>query len=358
MQTEQESSTPASNQYTFGAQSAVWLQGLETQRRKPVAPATIATFTYHVKRLVPLIGADTPLANIESDTLRDLVGKLLEEELSAKTISEMLITVKQVVASAVDRKGLPLFPKTFNAKFIDAPPIAKQKRPCPTREKVEEVISHPRDHQQQLLFSVLSGSGLRISEALAIRVHGNEQQTSWSADSSVITVRAIIYEGKELLDHTKTQSGQRDVDLHPDLNAVIAAFAEKHNRQVGDFLFQGEPGQPMDPRPASNLLRKFGVQGFHGMRRFRLTILDNSGVPRGLAMYWGGHAAQDVHDLYVKSGEDVALRKSHALRIGLGFDLDKVGHPAPHLLQSPNPPHHPSPLAPQRKSTPAKPVSS
>lgn len=74
-----------------------------------------------------MIGADKPLADINSGTLRDLVTQLVAEELSAKTIGELVATVKQVVASAVDNNGDPPFPRQWNSRHIDAPAIREQK---------------------------------------------------------------------------------------------------------------------------------------------------------------------------------------------------------------------------------------
>ena len=339
MQTESECNTTVLDPHTFGAQSAAWLQGLETQRRKVLSPATIATFSSHVRRLVPLIGADTPLANINSGTLKALVGQLIEEKLSPKTITEMLAVVKQIVASVVDGNGDPLFQVHWNARYIDAPPISKQNRPCPTREQIENAIKNARDHEEQLLIAVLCGTGLRISEALAIRFQGNDQQTSWNASSSLIAVCATIYQGQEQLNHTKTSAGAREVDLYTSLNALITEFAIKSNRQPGDFLFQSTPGKPLQPRAILNRLRKHGVQGFHSARRFRITKLENAGVPRGLIQFWVGHSTKNVTDLYY-SAKDIELRKSFAERVGLGFSLDRVGHPAPKplIIKAPSPP--------------------
>ena len=314
---------------TFGPQSVKWLAGLASQRRKPISPASIATFAYHVKRLVPLVGADTTLASINSGTLRDLVGKMLAEKLGPKTIREALAVIKQVIASAVDENGDPLFPKTFNAKYIDAPGISNQKQPCPDRSTVEKIIRAARDDQQQLLVAVLAGAGLRISEALAIRIQGNERQTSWTEGSCSVKVRSTIWKGQEQLDHTKTAAGAREVDLYSGLNAVIAKFIVKHNRQPGDFLFQSEQGQSMPPRSTANLLRKHGAQ-FHGLRRFRITRLREYGVPEEIIRFWVGHSTSaDITDRYSKLAGNAELRRSWAQRVGISFDLENVGHPAP-----------------------------
>jgi hypothetical protein len=51
MQTEQESNTPASSQYTFGSQSAAWLEGLTQRKRRPVAPSSLATYQSRLRTL-------------------------------------------------------------------------------------------------------------------------------------------------------------------------------------------------------------------------------------------------------------------------------------------------------------------
>ena len=45
--------------HTFGSQTAAWLEGLATRKRRPIAPSTLATFSSRVRRLLPIVGADT-----------------------------------------------------------------------------------------------------------------------------------------------------------------------------------------------------------------------------------------------------------------------------------------------------------
>jgi site-specific recombinase XerD len=122
-----------------------------------------------------MIGADTPLTDINSETLRDLVTQLITEELSAKTIGELVVTVKQFVASAMDGNGDPIFPRQWNIRHIDAPSVGTQKQPSLMREDVERCIKDATNEQERLLYAVLAGSGLRISECLAIHVADRSQ---------------------------------------------------------------------------------------------------------------------------------------------------------------------------------------
>jgi integrase len=328
MQTEQESSTPDSNQYTFGAQSAAWLEGLAQRKRRPVAQSTLDTFSSRMRRLLPIVGADTLLRDIHNGFLKHLASKLAG---SAKTVNELLAVVKAVVASAVDpQTGDPLYPRTWNHSFIDAPTISAQKQPCATKDDVERAIKNATSHQEQLLYAVLSGAGVRIAEALSVHVGGTEDQTSLNQEAATIAVRSSMYRGQDQ-HRVKTQAALREVDIEPRLNTAIVRFVAEQNIQPGTFLFQSTSGRAMHLRTATARLKKHGILGFHTFRRHRITRLRDLGTPEDIVRYWVGHAGEGITDRYSKLAENVELRKEWARRAGLGFELDKVGHPAPKL---------------------------
>jgi hypothetical protein len=292
---------------------------------------------------MPIVGADTLLHEIHNGFLKDLASKLSG---SAKTVNELLAVVKAVVASAVDSQtGDPLYPRTWNHSFIDAPTITGQKQPCATNHDVERAITNATSHQEQLLYAVLSGAGLRIAEALSIHVAGAEDETSWDAAAATIRVRSSIYEGAEQ-HRVKTQAAKRVVDLDPRLNAAIDRFVAEQNIQPGAFLFQSRSGRAMHLRTATARLKKHAIQGFHTFRRFRITRLRDIGCPEDVIRFWVGHAGKDITDRYSKLAENVELRKEWARRAGLGFELDKVGHPAPKL------PSHPKAAKPGTRNDP------
>ena len=275
---------------------------------------------------MPVVGTDTLLRDIHNGFLKDLASKLPG---SAKTVNELLAVVKAVVASAVDpQTGDPLYPRTWNHSFIDAPTISGQKQPCATKDDVECAIKNAPSHQEQLFYCLLAGCGLRVAEALSIHVNGADDQTSWDAPTATITVRSSIYNGAEQ-HRVKTQAGNRVVDLDPRLSAAIIKFVAEQNIQPGAFLFQSTSGRGMHLRTATARLKKHGILGFHSFRRFRITRLRDLGTPEDIIRYWVGHAGEGITDRYSKLAENVELRKEWARRAGLGFELDKVGHPAP-----------------------------
>jgi integrase len=332
--------TPTAVPHTFEKQSAAWINELQSRKRKPVSPATVSAFNSYIRRLLPLVGPNTPLADIDNGFVRALVTTLVAEDLSAKTIGELVATTKQIVASAVDANGNYLFPRQWNAKFLDLPQVQNQKQPCATRTDVETCIKNSRTNQERLLYGLLAGSGVRIAEALAIHAGGAEEQTRWEDNSSTISVKSSIYRGKEH-NRVKTLAAIRTVDLDPRLNDLIAEFVAANKIQSGGFLFQSRSGQAMNLKTATDRLKKHGVKGFHAFRRFRATRLREVGISEEIIRTWLGHADQTISDRYSKLAENVELRKQMAARAGLGFDVNLMGHPAPSPSKKPKPPHLP-----------------
>ncbi len=166
---------------------------------------------------------------------------------------------------------------------------------------------------------MLAGSGLRIGEALALKIGEHI-----SDDCSTIYVRQSLWRGKE--QEPKTQAAVRDVDITKELGALLAKFIG--DRKAG-YLFCTETGKPLIPR---NILR-VGLHytlaklnqpkmGFHCFRRFRESVLQKSEARALLVDYWMGHENRDMGTRYARQlVEDVAWRKRWAKKVGLGFKL-------------------------------------
>jgi integrase len=321
---------PSLSQHTFAEQSAAWIHELESRKRKPVSPATLAAFNSYVRRLLLIVGPATCLADVDNGFVRELVTKLVAEKLSPKTIAELVATVKQIVASAVNANGNHLFPRQWNSKFIDMPQVQNQKQPCASKADVERCINNSRNDQERLLYALLAGTGFRISEALAIRIQGTDQQTSWSPETASIKVRSTMWRHHELIGHTKSTAGARDIDLDPRLHALIGEFVAENNIQTGQLLFQSRTGGCMNLKTATERLKKHGVKGFHAFRRFRITRLRERAIPEDVVRYWAGHGGQQsISDRYSKLAQNLDIRKRYAGsdEAGLGFDIRVVGTP-------------------------------
>jgi integrase len=296
---------------TFKQQAAWFLEHI--QKRKPVKPKTVSSWTSHLVWINPLIG-EMPLASVNNLALKELVCKMAEAKYSPKTMHNYLQIVKLVVASAVNEQGDQIYPRKWNHEFIDLPQVTNQRRPTFTADEVAAIVSEAKG-QFRVLYSLLAGTGLRINEALALEVS--------DVSEGVVRVRQGVWNG--ILQTPKTFSGLREVDVHSSLAAVLKAYIG--DRRTG-FLFESLSGNPLSDSNIRNrslhpILKAMGKEacGFHCFRRFRVTCLRKGRVPEDLIRFWIGHADKTVTDGYSKVKEDVSFRTVCAENVGIGFNL-------------------------------------
>jgi integrase len=310
---------------TFRRQAERWMNHIQSRKRNGVSAATAAGYrSYLNKWLIPNLG-DLPLAAVDNKAGKELVAKLYAANLAPKTIVEIVGAMKEVVASAIDGDGRRIFPREWNHEYMDVPVVdpKKQHRPTLTPAQVTDVIQKAERHYR-VLYALLSGTGLRIGEALAIKLEPySEDHTTLSSDCKTIHVRKSVRGTKE--QKPKTDNAVRSVDLCEALAILLREFA---GDRLSGFLFQSDSGQPLFQ---SNIIRdslsKLNVEGFHTFRRFRASQLRRFRVPWDLEKFWMGHANKDVTDKYAEQlKDDVEYRQEWAEKIGLGFELGpKVG---------------------------------
>lgn len=249
--------------------------------------------------------------------MRQFVSKLVAEKLSPASISNITQVVKSIVASAVDQNGNQLYPRTWNPDFLDMPPIDKkaQKAPILASADVSRVVSQaPAVYTP--FFVLLAATGARLGEILAVK-RGPCEGSYWDPQEAKLVIRGTLYKGLE--QSPKTSAGYREIDLHPDVNAYLISTIG--TRPIGQLVFAEPNGSPWRLGSLYEAAEKLKVPGFHSFRRFRLTHLENAGIPRGLALFWSGHSGKDIHDSYIRLDKDIKARKEWASQVGLGFEL-------------------------------------
>jgi integrase len=307
----QQNTAPA---VTFRQQAEWWLESLRNRGRRPVKPATISGWRDALNAwLLPNIGNNL-LSGVSNGAVRELVEKMSEAGLSAKTIVNYVQVVKLVVASVVDKEGEQIYPRKWNHDFIQLPVVCKEKqhRPTVTEADLGAILPGVKT-KYAVLFMLLAGTGLRIGEALALR------RTDFGPDCRVLHVRRSIWRGRE--QEPKTSNAIRAVDIPETLACVVRSYVAG----ISGYLFATAQGNPLQQRNVLRVLHGVKRIGLHAFRRFRLTWLRKNGVPKDLERYWMGHAPQEVGDLYSKLKEDVAFRQIWVERTGLGFELVHVG---------------------------------
>jgi integrase len=296
----------------FRAQAEIWINSLPKRRRKPVKPATIFGWQHALdKWILPNLG-EKLLAEVSNGMLRELVDKMAAAGLSPKSIVNYSRVVKTVVASAVDSDGEQIHPRKWNHDFIGIPIVRKelQHRPTVTETELNAILSKAKG-RYAVLFALLAGAGLRIGEALGVKV------TDLSPDYSILYVRRSIWHGKE--QEPKTPSAVRVVDIAEPLAQLLRRYV--HGR-VG-YIFATKNGSALQQRNVLRALHATGKKvGFHAFRRFRTETLRRERVPEDLTRLWLGHAKQSITDYYAAGLErDEAWRREWCERAGLGFSL-------------------------------------
>jgi integrase len=296
---------------TFQSQAETFMSEIALRKSDPAKVNTLRVYRSIIDfRLLPAIGG-LELQEVNNRTVKVLVGRLAEADLSPATITLAVSLVKQVVKSAVDDEGNQLYPRTWNTRFIDAPKIDKsaQRTPIATSLALGGAVAAVRGEVGGLV-ALLAGTGLRVGEALAMHKIDDGVSNYWDPAAGTIAVRATLVNGK-LQDSTKTKAGTRIVDLDPALNSLLhSVFAIRDSK-----IFVSSE------RTLRRRIEELGLEGFHSMRRFRITHLQAASVPATLVKFWAGHAAGDVSERYTKFGEQIMVRKTWADKAGLGFDL-------------------------------------
>ena len=323
---------------TFRQQAAWWLSEIRSGRLKcrqrnkrgqRIRQTTLDAYTTAVACLNEKIG-EMRLAAFDNAEMRDLIAALEEERrkngrarFTAKTIVNYYLVVAAVFATAKDRTGKQMFPRTWDLDFIALPAINKREQNTPTLEanQIEDILSGSRG-RFRVLYALLAGSGMRISEALGLEIGKH-----LAADCSVVYVRQQrSKKGHRIETYPKTDSGIRDVDLAPELSALLKDYVANCTSR---FLFETATGLPMAPRNIARdslhpLLKKMGCgsAGFHTFRRFREAVLQMSNARNLLIDFWMGHANNEMAGRYGKQLlANIRWRQECAATIGLGFTL-------------------------------------
>ncbi len=227
-----------------------------------------------------------------------------------------------VFSSCVNEDGEELYPRNWKKMGLVTPKVNKKKqyRPCFTKEVMNHLAnSLTIKPHMRMLFVLCGASGLRIGEALGIRI----EKILDGGTRIIIDEKA--WHG-EIHDYLKTENGEREIDLPENVAKLLVEFIG--NRKSG-LLFQTRNGKQLSQ---SNILRRhlhpalkeigFGKAGNHGFRRFRDTFLRNfTNCPESVLHFWLGWGSEGMSGHYDQIKHDVAFRKEVVNRAGEGFDV-------------------------------------
>jgi hypothetical protein len=117
--------------------------------------------------MYPFLG-ETLLADVDNLAIKEFVNHI--SGLSAATIRDYTNIVKAVVASAINGRGEPVFPRKWNEDFIDAPVVKHQRQPSTDQKGMQAILAEATG-QYRVLYALLAGCGpMRAGQALGLEI--------------------------------------------------------------------------------------------------------------------------------------------------------------------------------------------
>ena len=247
--------------------------------------------SYLKKHLLPYFG-EMILHEIEREDIHRFIKVMLDKGKSPKTISNVLITLRQVLLDAIVDGYIEKDPYIRIAK----PKLVKKEIDILDITEVNlllQTLEMKRD-EFYLLFKLAIESGLRQGELFALYW----EDFNWKTNQ--VFVRRSYYRGT--VTTPKSQKSIRRVDLTPSLVSELKAY--RHIKS--DLVFCTAEGKPLDRRivvgnhlePA---LRKAGLRRirFHDLRHTNVSIRIASGQEIKYISEQLGHASvQFTLDVY------------------------------------------------------------
>lgn len=292
---------------TFSKQADVYLATIASRKRNPVKPTSLATIRSLIRAALPVLG-EMKLEEIRSGKLKILAASLDEQKYSPNTIQSVLTTVKMIVASDVDKDGDPKNPRRWNTEHIDAPPAKSKEITPPTSDQIENAIEHSQSPMREFI-AMQAATGCRLGELMALNV------TDFDFTAGMLRVSRTLSRYGETA--TKTNAGKREVDLHPDISAMlIAMIGSRNSGRLFDITIDR----------VRWAYEKLGIKS-HSLRHFRYTLLQKSKIHLAIHNYWIGHSMKGMAAIYGHIHEDIELRQRLVREVGLGFTLPVIAAP-------------------------------
>ncbi len=119
--------TSAPETATVRSQYFIWMDELTNRIYDKPSPATLAAFTSRAKTVLSLVG-NNPLETFGNAAMKRFVQDCARFNWSPSTLADHVLIIKLIIASAVNEEGDKLFPRNWNTRFVNAPPVEPSKQ--------------------------------------------------------------------------------------------------------------------------------------------------------------------------------------------------------------------------------------
>lgn len=207
--------------------------------------------------LIPSIG-DTRLCDLSSDDIARCYTKMIDTGLSPRSVTYTHSVIHGALEEAVAKKFIPLNP----AKLVRKPRDPRREMKCFTPKEAKQFLAASEGTRLHALWTLLIATGLRPSEALALRW----SDLNLASEMPAVSVQRVLSRcdnGQWSYDQPKTEKSRRTVTIPGGLVMVLlrhrATQAGEKLRKGpayidGDLVFANQDGGPLELR---SIARKY-----------------------------------------------------------------------------------------------------
>lgn len=227
---------------TLATYSQKWLK----EKRKTLRIGSWHDYEMHCRlNIIPILG-EYRLDEIDYSRLKDFVIQVQDRGKAANTIRKMLAVLRAMLNEAIQEKLITTNPVMGLERHYQKARRERKKNPFTLDElyAIEDIIAEK--YPEHLCFTVfLSRTGCRIGEARALK------WTDIDWRKRQVYIERNFPTHSRSLSPTKTPSGERWVDLSPDLLEALRRHKRRQQeywfsrgREMPDWVFTTSTGRP------------------------------------------------------------------------------------------------------------------
>jgi integrase len=285
---------------TLGKYLDDWLKAAAKPR---LQESTYKEYAGQLDRYVREPLGDVKLSKLDALAIQGLYGDMQARGLSARTVRLTHAILRSALAQAVKWGHLPANP----ADAVDLPAQKRQEMKAMTEEEAGRFLVAAESNQWHVLFALLLSTGLRPSEALALKW----TDIDLAGHKLRVNRKVTKVDGEWLYGPPKTKAGRRTVTLPEGATRLLA----DHVRD-GELVFTNGNGEPPDRRSIVE-------------NHFKPT-LERAGLDTDFRLYDLRHTHATLLLLAGEHPKIVSERLGHA---SITITLDTYSHVLPSMQQ-------------------------
>ncbi|MGQ9512143.1 tyrosine-type recombinase/integrase [Thermodesulfitimonas sp.] len=272
---------------TVGEYLLDWLEKI----KGTVSERTHETYTWHVKKLIPIIG-HLQLYGLNSFDLQEGLNQLKVKPKTAKGIYGTLKTAfRQAVAWGLLN--------TDPTAGLRAPRVPREEKKVLTPEELKRLLDAAENYKHHLIIRLLAVTGMRLGEVLGL------MWKDVDLDKGTVTIkRAVNVRKRKIKEDTKTAASERTLKLDEKTLELLRNHKQREGkskvsplRRDNTLIFAAPDGRPVREeavrRTLARALKKAGIDHIrvHDLRHTAGSLLLEAGYSFPTVAAFLGHSS-------------------------------------------------------------------